>query len=615
MLYGFVYIALIGCLSFFAYSDNHDRLIGDASALGFGDWKSSGDAFRKGPAHGPQIKALEIENEGDTFVFSSEVEGDGPTGVLLSPEFNIECNYISFRIGGGDYEIHTCMNLLIDGKIMCSATGRRSDKLMAQSWDVSRFKGQKARIQIVDKTSGDWGHINVSRLRQTDHPEVPPIDKGHLYHEALRPQFHFTARQWTMDRLEPQQRQEGWINDLNGLIYYEGEYHLFAQRWAKCWLHAVSRDLIHWTELEPAFWEESLDSGVQSGTCVIDYDNTSGLATDRKHPAMIAFWSRFDNHSQCISYSLDKGRTWTYYKGNPIMDYSERDPKVFWYAPGKHWVMMLYGEGQYHILNSPNLLNWTDTHHPIPSSFECPDFFELPLDSNPSQLKWVLIEGNGNYSIGSFDGRQFTEETARFACDAGPNFYATQTWANTNTGDGRRIQVAWMRAPEFPGMPFNQQISFPCELKLKSTPEGPRIYRTPIKELDRIHHRKHSWTHLDLKEDQSKELLESGDTLRIVAEVEIPSGSTLVFDVRGVPIQLTSNTVQAASDPKRAHNPIHHVEILLDRGSIETFVNDGEISLTQFVIPKVASLRLKTQGGPATVKSLHVFELNSTWIH
>jgi sucrose-6-phosphate hydrolase SacC (GH32 family) len=126
-------------------------------------------------------------------------------------------------------------------------------------------------------------------------------------------------------------RQEGWLNDLNGLIYYRGEYHLFAQRWNKCWIHAVSTNLVHWTELEPAFCEEQLDSGVQSGTCVADTANTPGLGTDPQHPPLIAFWSRNDNRSHCISYSLDRGRTWQHYEKNPILVYPERDPKVFWH--------------------------------------------------------------------------------------------------------------------------------------------------------------------------------------------------------------------------------------------------------------------------------------------
>jgi len=131
-----------------------------------------------------------------------------------------------------------------------------------------------------------------------------------LYHEDLRPQFHITARYWNDKRIGPVEHQEGWINDLNGLIYYDGEYHLFAQRWATCWLHFISTDLVHWKELQPAFFEESLGVGVQSGTCVIDYKNTSGLGSDPKHPPMIAFWSRFDNRSQCLHFSLDHGRTW-----------------------------------------------------------------------------------------------------------------------------------------------------------------------------------------------------------------------------------------------------------------------------------------------------------------
>ena len=193
-----------------------------------------------------------------------------------------------------------------------------------------------------------------------------------LYQEALRPQFHFTARQWTMDRLNPGMRQEGWINDLNGLIYYEGEYHLFAQRWHKCWIHAVSKDLIHWEELEPAFWEEELDSGVQSGTCVIDYKNTSGLSPDPSEPAdgrvLVArrqpqpvhlLQPRPRPHLEALRQESGPG-------------IPRARPKVFWYEPGKHWVMFLYGGGQYHIFTSNNLLDWKNEKHPDPPQLRVP---------------------------------------------------------------------------------------------------------------------------------------------------------------------------------------------------------------------------------------------------
>jgi fructan beta-fructosidase len=219
-----------------------DLIIGDFREASFGDWVTTGTAFGSGPASGSLLPKLEIENAPDGAAASSEIEGDTPTGTLTSPTFKIQRKYISFLVAGGDYERDTCVNLLAGGKVVRSATGWRSDRLVPVSWDVSSWAGQTAQVQLVDHATGDWGHINVARIVQTDVPERFPVVDQPLYRESLRPQFHFTARQWTMDRLNPRERQEGWINDLNGLIFYEGEYHLFAQRWAKCWLHAVSRD-------------------------------------------------------------------------------------------------------------------------------------------------------------------------------------------------------------------------------------------------------------------------------------------------------------------------------------------------------------------------------------
>ncbi|HEY5912913.1 MAG TPA: glycoside hydrolase family 32 protein [Verrucomicrobiae bacterium] len=589
-----------------------DLVIGDFRGTNYGSWTMTGAAFKPGPAVGDLLPKLEIENSPDGAVASSEIEGDAPTGTLTSPPFKIGRKYISFLIGGGDYERHTCLNLLVGGRVVRSATGWRSDRLVPASWDVSRFPGQTARVQIVDEASGDWGHINVDRIVQTDQPEEPPLETGPLYRESLRPQFHFTARQWTMDRLNPRERQEGWLNDLNGLIYYEGEYHLFAQRWAKCWIHAVSRDLVHWTELAPAFWEEKLDSGVQSGTCVIDYHNTSGLAPEKSGPPMVAFWSRFDNRSQCLSYSLDRGRTWKHYEKNPIMIRPERDPKVFWYAPGNHWVMMMYGNNQYHILTSTNLLTWKDERNPIPDSFECPDFFELPLDGNRDQMKWVLIQGNGKYSIGSFDGTAFKAETGRYPCDIG-DFYATQTWGNVETGDGRRIQAAWMRFSHFPDMPFSQQVTFPCELTLRNTPNGPRLFREPIREIASLHQRQDTWTNRTLKANQVLPLAPAGQLFHLRGEVGIPEGAKVTFNVRGIPLVVTSKTIE--SDTRRAvvADQIRTVEILVDRASIEAFVNQGETSFTRFVLPGENGLSLKAEGGSVTIHSLALWPLNSAW--
>ena len=186
-----------------------DLIIGHFGSTNYGDWRQTGTAFKSGPASDGLLAKLEIENAADNRVISSEIEGDGPTGTLTSPVFKIARPYISFRIGGGDYESDTCVNLLIRGQVVRSATGWRSDRLVPASWDVRRFLGQKAQVQIIDAASGDWGHINVDHIIQTDKPERLPVATGPLYRESLRPQFHFTARQWTMDRLNPRELQEG----------------------------------------------------------------------------------------------------------------------------------------------------------------------------------------------------------------------------------------------------------------------------------------------------------------------------------------------------------------------------------------------------------------------
>jgi sucrose-6-phosphate hydrolase SacC (GH32 family) len=600
-------------LGLLLHCGGQDLSIGHFAASDYGDWVRTGRAFNPGPASGEALARLEIENASGNSVASSEMEGDGPTGTLSSPEFEIARNYIAFRIGGGDYERDTCLDLLIDGRVVKRATGWRSDRLVPDSWDVRAFRGRQASIQIVDRATGDWGHINVDHVVQTDNPERMPITAGPLYQEALRPQFHFTARQWTMNRLNPGMQQEGWVNDLNGLIYYDGEYHLFAQRWAKCWIHAVTRDLIHWTELEPAFWEEHPGSGDQSGTCIIDYKNTSGLAPDKSNPPMIAFYPRWDNRNQCIAYSLDHGRTWKHYEKNPILVHRERDPKVFWYAPANHWVMMLYGDGQYHILTSPNLLSWTDKHHPIKDSFECPDFFELPVDGDRNQKKWVLIQGNGNYSIGSFDGVEFKEETKRHPCDVGPNFYATQSWHNTETGDGRRIQTAWMRGPNFPDMPFNQQISFPCELTLRKTTNGLRIFRKPIVEIALLHKNPDTWTNRTLEVNQELPLEPAGRLFHIRATLNIADRAKAIFNVRGNPVTLTSKTIESGGQPIAVAGRIETLEMLVDVASIEAFVNGGEISATRFALPRDSGLYLKAEGGSVFLESLAIYPLESAW--
>ena len=190
-----------------------------------------------------------------------------------------------------------------------------------------------------------FGWAAVACAQDVKRPK--PIEP--LYQEKLRPKFHITARYWHEYQLHPPNHHEGWLNDMNGLVYNQGEYHFFAQRWWSAWLHAISTDLVHWKELRPAFTLPKAGDprgvpfgGTQSGGGVVDIHNTSGLG-DGKEPPMLVFWSSTDNLNQCISYSRDRGRTWTKYEKNPVLVQPERDPNVFWYEPGKKWILIMYG--------------------------------------------------------------------------------------------------------------------------------------------------------------------------------------------------------------------------------------------------------------------------------
>ena len=238
---------------------------------------------------------------------------------------------------------------------------------------------------------------------------------------------------------------------------------------------------------------------------------------------------------------------------------------------------------------------------------------ELPIDSDAAKKKWVLIQGNGNYSIGTFNGTEFKEETERRACDVGPNFYATQSWHNNDTGDGRRIQTAWMRGADFVDMPFSQMISFPCELTLRTTPDGLRVFRKPIQEIAKLHRGADTWTNRTLTANQSLRLAPAGQLFHVAADVEIPDGAKLTFSLRGIPVVLTATTIESGHKPAAVQDRVRKVELLVDRTSIEAFVNSGEVSSTRYVLPKGNGLSVKSEGGTVRIGSIIVHSLNSAW--
>ncbi len=445
--------------------------------------------------------------------------------------------------------------------------------------------------------------------------------RAELYKESLRPQYHFTARYWDDYRLNPQQHQEGWINDVNGLVYHAGEYHFFAQRWWSCWLHAVSTDLVHWKELPPAFGKGGPLGGTQSGGGIVDYANASGLGNGIE-PVMVAFWSSTDNESQCISYSNDRGRTWVKYAGNPVLVHPHRDPNVFWYEPGQKWVMILYGtpDNSYVLFSSTDLLHW-EKLSTIPDMFECPDMFPLFLDGDKEREKWVVVDGSGDYLVGKFDGQRFEAETSKRKGDYGSNFYASMTFDGMPKEDERWIQMAWMRGGEYPDMPFNQQITFPCELTLHTLPEGIRLCRYPVQEIQKLYASEFVLTNQVLAPGENPLAPIKGELFDITAEFDLSKSDCdeIVFDVRGNRVQYNVRTHQLSSCGSSAElmprSGRLQLRILVDRMSVETFGNHGEICMTnvaqaQSVQP---ALSLHALGGSVSITSLVVHELNSIW--
>lgn len=437
-----------------------------------------------------------------------------------------------------------------------------------------------------------------------------------LYHEKYRPQFHFTARQWTYSKLNPGQTEEGWQNDMNGLVYVAGEYHYFAQRWAHAWIHAVSKDLVHWEELKPAFWGDDEFGPTQSGTVVIDSNNTSGLRTGA-NPLMVAFWASWDNKYQCISYSNDLGRTWTKYAGNPVLVHSERDPQVFWHAPTKKWIMVLYDGPGYAFFTSDNLIAWR-FQSKNPDFYECPDMFQLAVDGDKGHMEWVLMNGDGSYQLGGFNGTAFSPETAKRRLDWGGSFYATQSWHNIPEADGRRIQAVWMRTDGgkiYPDMPFNQQTSFPAVMTLRNYADSLRIFRNPIREIEMLHQTGKKFAGQSLHAGSSLGLDAAADAYHILATVTLADNSEGAFRIHGITVRIANDGMAVDGDWGGFAKRLNHVnlELLVDRTSIEAFGNDGEVSITDCIKATDAAMSIKCVKGGITVDTLTQYPLASIW--
>jgi len=420
------------------------------------------------------------------------------------------------------------------------------------------------------------------------------------------------------------------INDPNGMILYEGEYHLFYQHnpyereWENMsWGHAVSKDMVHWQELPTALLPDEHGT-MFSGSTVIDYDNTAGFNKGNT-PAMVAAYTAntADKQTQCIAYSLDKGRTWTKYTKNPIIDskakwnsVDTRDPRLFWYKSGKHWVMVLNERDGHSIYNSKNLKDWTFESHTT-GFWECPDLFELPVDGNKNKTKWVMYGASNTYMIGSFDGQKFTPETGKHYYTTG-SIYAAQTFTNIPESDGRRIQIGWSRIIHR-GMPFNGMMLMPTELKLKTTKDGVRLFSTPVKENEQLFTSENKWTNLNAKDaTEHLKAINNTNILRIKTKIKLSHATSAGLSLKGQRIfdyDMNFNLVNGVFySPEDMTSMEISADIFIDKTSVEVFIDGGaySYSMERKQDPKNKD-GLSFFGNNIEVKELEVFSIKSIW--
>jgi sucrose-6-phosphate hydrolase SacC (GH32 family) len=228
----------------------------------------------------------------------------------------------------------------------------------------------------------------------------------------------------------------------------------------------------------------------------------------------------------------------------------------------------------------------------------------------------MLIHGDGRYELGRFDGRKFTAETPRRPCDVGPHFYATQSWHNNDQahgGDGRRIQAAWMRGADFPDMPFSQMISFPCQLTLHESADGLRLRRQPVAEVATLHQAEQKWTRRTLRTGQTLPLTPDGQLWRLKAQVRIPEDAKLILNIRGATLTLTHNTLDNGHAPATTAGPVQDLDLLIDRTSVEAFVNNGQVSSTRFFLPRLSGIHARAEGGDVELTAVSLWPLKSIW--
>jgi fructan beta-fructosidase len=481
----------------------------------------------------------------------------------------------------------------------------------------------------------------------------PPESKTQTGKERYRPQFHFSPK-------------KNWTNDPNGLVYYNGEYHLFYQYnpygdvWGHMsWGHTVSKDLLHWEEL-PVAIEEYPDPSTNdstmifSGTVIVDKNNTSGLCTGKE--CMVAIYTSHVHKNgegkrqhQSLAHSDDNGRTWKRYDKNPIVDIQRkdfRDPKVFWYEPQQKWVMILVIPDQFktQFYESKNLTAWNlmSEFGPLGDTmkiWECPDIYELPIE-NTNEKKWVLSLSNSHpqgpkfvgmqYFVGQFDGTKFIPDDLKqkpLYIDYGKDFYAGITYNNMPNEDGRVLMTGWVNnwtyANKIPTSPWRGTMSLARELTLKKNGDSIRLNQRPLKSIVSLRGKELkaeniSGNQLELEieidiagaEEAGIKILKSGEEETVIGYDEVKE-ELFVDRTRSGNINFHPDFPSVERVKLKPINGKISLSIFIDHSIVEVFANDGEQVITEqiFTTKDEAKIEAYSKDGAPKI-SIKAWELN-----